>query len=159
VRPVLLVDFDGVLNPFAASACPRGFVEYGCDEFPGKEPVRLNRQHATWLRDLGALYDAAWVSACPEDLNRYCAALIGLAPMPRVPMPSPPFDPERKVHAVNAYVRDRACAWVDDQLGEAAHRWASDRTAPTALVNVDPSIGMTIRTVSMLTNWAVAVRG
>jgi hypothetical protein len=90
------------LNPFAAPSCPRGFVEYGLDRFPGDEPVRLNRDHVGWLRQLASNYDLTWASACPENLNRYCAALIGLDPMPRLPMPTPPFDPDLKVPAVDA---------------------------------------------------------
>jgi len=72
---------------------------------PGEEPVRLNVEHARWLGDLRRVYDRAWVSACPEDLNRYCGALIGLEPMPRVPMPPTPFDPDAKVAAVNAQIK------------------------------------------------------
>jgi hypothetical protein len=43
-RPVLLLDIDGVLNPFAAARCPAGYTEY--DLFPGEEPVRLCRSQA-----------------------------------------------------------------------------------------------------------------
>jgi hypothetical protein len=149
----LLVDFDGVLNPFAADDCPSGFVEYGLSVFPGEDPVRLNAEHARWLRDLSALYDLAWASACPEDLNRYCRDLIGLDPMPRVPMPPTPFHADAKVAVVDAYVGDRAVAWLDDAFGESARRWARTRSAPTLLVDVDASIGLTARAVSTLTDW------
>jgi len=154
----LLVDFDGVLNPFAATECPPGFIEYGLSVFPGEGPVRLNAEHTRWLRDLGALYDLAWATACPEDLNRYCHALIGLDPMPRVPMPPPPFHPDAKVPAVATYVGDRAVAWLGDAFGESARRWARTRRAPTLLVDVDASIGLTARAVSTLTDWPPASR-
>jgi hypothetical protein len=152
-RPLLLVDFDGVLNPFAAESCPPGFVEYGLALFPGEEPVRLNVEHARWLRDLRRDYDLAWASACTEDLNRYCRELIDLEPMPRVPMPPTPFDPDAKVAAVNAYVGDRAVAWLDDAFGEPARNWARVRRAPTLLIDVDASIGLTAEVVSLLQNW------
>lgn len=153
-RPLLLVDFDGVLNPFAAAECPPGFVEYGLSAFPGEEPVLLNTEHARWLRELSAVYDLAWASACPADLNRYCRDLIGLDPMPRVPMPATPFHPDAKIPAVAAFVGDRAVAWLDDAFGEAAHAWARTRRAATLLVEVDASIGLTARAVSALTDWA-----
>ena len=105
---MLLVDFDGVLNPYAAADCPAGFVEYDLEVFPGEEPVRLNTQHGRWLRSLGTMFDLVWASACAEDLNRYCAPLLGVDPMPRVPMPTPPFDPELKVPAIREFVGDRA---------------------------------------------------
>lgn len=44
-RPLLLLDVDGVLNPFAAPACPPGYREHGF--FPDDDPpVRLNDSHA-----------------------------------------------------------------------------------------------------------------
>jgi hypothetical protein len=150
---VLLVDFDGVLNPFAATRCPSGFTEYGLDEFPGEDPVRLNRAHARWLRDLAHHYEMAWVSACPEDLNLYCERLIQLAPMPRVPMPPTPFDPDAKVGAVDAFVGGRAVAWLDDDFGDVARHWARDRRAPTLLVDVDPAIGLTADLIDVLAAW------
>jgi len=36
----------------------------------------LNAENARWLRDLRSLYDVAWESACPQDLNRYCGDFI-----------------------------------------------------------------------------------
>jgi hypothetical protein len=155
--PVLLVDFDGVLNPFAAADCPPGFTEYGLDEFPGDDPVRLNPAHARWLRELAPLYETAWASACPEDLNFYCERLIELIPMQRVPMPRPPFDPDVKVDAVDAFVGDRAVAWLDDGFGDAAGRWARRRRAPTLLVHVDPATGVTHEVVDLLAAWARSV--
>jgi hypothetical protein len=155
---MLLVDFDGVLNPFAASGCPAGFVEYGLDVFPGEEPVRLNSEHARWLRDLTPRYELAWASACVEDLNVYCERLIGLQPMPRVPMPVPPFDPDLKVSAVEAFVGSRAVAWLDDAFGNVARQWARERKAPTLLLDVDPAIGLTLDMIAVLRDWATSQR-
>jgi hypothetical protein len=153
LRPLLLIDFDGVLNPFAASDCPPGFTEYELDEFPGDEKVRLNPAHARWLADLAPLYEMAWASACPQDLNLYCERLIQLSPMQRVPMPLPPFDPDQKVGAVDAFVGDRAVAWLDDAFGERGRTWARERRAPTLLVDVDPSTGLTQKVVDLLATW------
>ena len=155
---MLLVDFDGVLNPYAATHCPAGFVEYGREVFPGEDPVRLNATHGRWLRSLEAMFDLVWASACAEDLNRYCAPLLEIDPMPRVPMPMPPFDPELKVPAVRDFVGDRAVAWLDDLLGAAAYAWAAERSAPTLLVEVDPAIGLTQQLVEDLRAWHRALR-
>jgi hypothetical protein len=153
LRPMLLVDFDGVLNPFAAPKCPPGFTEYGLDEFPGDDPVRLNPAHARWLSDLASIYEIAWASACAEDLNLYCGRLISLPPLQHVPMPLPPFHPDRKAEAVAAFVGDRSVAWVDDAFGEAAHSWARERSAPTLLVDVDPTTGLTMDVINILAVW------
>jgi hypothetical protein len=150
---MLLVDFDGVLNPFAATHCPPGFTEYGLDEFPGDDPVRLNRAHAQWLGSLAPVYEMAWASACPQDLNLYCERLIQLAPMSRVPMRKPPFGPDEKAGAVDAFVGDRAVAWLDDAFGDVARHWARERGAPTLLVNTDPAIGLTLDLIEVLAAW------
>ena len=150
---MLLVDFDGVLNPYAATHCPEGFVEYGLDVFPGDEPVRLNPKHGRWLRSLGTVFDLVWASACAEDLNRYCAPLLDIDPMPRVPMPMPPFAPDLKVPAVRDFVGERAVAWLDDLHGAAAHAWAAERSVPTLLVDVDPTIGLTENLVDHVHAW------
>jgi hypothetical protein len=153
----LLVDFDGVLNAFGAADCPPGFTEYGLDEFPGDDPVRLNPAHARWLRDLAPLYEMAWASACPEDLNLYCERLIQLAPMQRVPMPLPPFDPDVKADYIDAFVGVRAVAWLDDAFGNAGHRWARERRAPTLVVDVDPAAGLTLDHIEVLAAWPRSV--
>jgi hypothetical protein len=155
--PLLLVDFDGVLNPFAAARCPTGFVEYAIEVFPGEDPVRLNPDHARWLRDLAPLYEMAWASACPEDLSYYCERLIQLEPMQRVPMPKPPFDGDLKVSAVDAFVGDRVVAWLDDAFGDLARSWARERAAPTLLVDVDPATGLTLDVVNVLASWSRSV--
>jgi hypothetical protein len=54
VRPLLFVDVDGVLNPYAGVACPAGFAEH--DLFPGEEPVRLCADHGAWLHELAAMF-------------------------------------------------------------------------------------------------------
>jgi hypothetical protein len=47
LKPLLLLDVDGVLNPFPDT--PDGYSEY--DFFPeDDEPVRLCAEHARWLR-------------------------------------------------------------------------------------------------------------
>jgi hypothetical protein len=95
----------------------------------------------------------ASASACTEDLNLYCGRLIKLAPMQRVPMPLPPFESDRKVGAVAAFVGDRPTAWLDDEFGEIARRWARERRAPTLLVDVDPTTGLTVEMIDLLTAW------
>jgi hypothetical protein len=41
--PLLLLDVDGVLNPFAAPACPPGYT--GHELFPGEDLARLCPAH------------------------------------------------------------------------------------------------------------------
>jgi len=65
--PLLLLDVDGVLNPFAAPACPPGYSEH--DFFPGEEPVRVCAGHGSWLRELAARFQIVWATAWGTDAS------------------------------------------------------------------------------------------
>ena len=66
--PLLLLDVDGVLNPFAAPACPPGYTEH--EFFPGEDPVRLCAAHGPWLRELATRFHIVWATAWGADANR-----------------------------------------------------------------------------------------
>jgi hypothetical protein len=112
--PLLLLDIDGVLNPFAAPGCPPGFVEY--ELFAGEEPVRVCAGHGDWLRELGSRFSLVWATAWGEEANRRLAPLLGLDPLPVIPFPPLPFPPEGKLPAVSHYVGAQPLAWIDDAL-------------------------------------------
>jgi hypothetical protein len=63
VSPVLVLDVDGVLNPYAAPVCPPAYVEHAL--FPGEEPVRLCLAHGGWISELAARFEVAWGTAWP----------------------------------------------------------------------------------------------
>ena len=72
--PLLLLDVDGVLNPFAAAACPPGYTEH--EFFPGEDPVRLCPAHGPWLRELAARFRIVWATAWGADANRLLTPLL-----------------------------------------------------------------------------------
>jgi hypothetical protein len=152
-RPLLLMDVDGVLNPFAAPACPEGFAEF---DIPGGdgEPTRLCRAHGGWLRELARRYELVWATGWGADANAYLSPLLGLPNLPLVTFPPVPFEPREKVPAIAAYVGERRpVAWVDDALVPEAHAWAAARAAPTLLLGTDPSRGLGRETVERLADW------
>jgi hypothetical protein len=80
---------DGVLNPYGTVQCPEGFTEY--DLLPGEEPVRLCPAHGEWISVLWQVFDVAWATAWNDNASRLLAPLLGIAAIPVVTMPSPPF--------------------------------------------------------------------
>ena len=90
-RPALLLDVDGVLNPYGTVTCPEGFTEY--DLFAGEEPVRLCPAHGEWINELQHVFDVAWATAWNDDANRLLAPLLRIAALPVVTMPSPRSSP------------------------------------------------------------------
>ncbi len=151
-RPVLLLDLDGVLNPFAAQRCPDGYAEH--EFFPGESPARYRRADGSWIRDLASVGDVWWATGWGADANRLYAPMLGIQPLPVVRFPPVPFPPEAKIPAIAAAVGDRPVAWIDDCHTAAGRHWAAGRAAPTLLVPVDPAVGWTRADVERVIAWA-----
>jgi hypothetical protein len=150
--PLLLLDVDGVLNPFAAPACPPGFVEHTL--FPDEEPVRVCAGHGDWLRELASHFTLVWATAWCEEANHRLAPLLGLKPLPVIPMPPLPFPLEGKLPTVSQFAGVHPLAWIDDALTPAAHAWAVSRAVPTLLVDANPAQGLTRLDVDKCLAWA-----
>lgn len=63
--PLLLLDVDGVLNPYAAPACPPGYTEHGF--FAGEEPIRVCAAHGPRLQELATRFEIVWATAWEAD--------------------------------------------------------------------------------------------
>jgi hypothetical protein len=141
-RPLALIDVDGVLNPYAAAACPPGYAEH--DLFPGDvEPVRVCPDHGRLLGRLTARFDLVWATSWEDEANILLAPLIGLAPLPVIRCRVPGVGYHEKLPAIAAAVAERPLVWFDDLHSVTATAWAAGRAAPTALIHVDPAVGLT----------------
>lgn len=156
-RPLLLLDIDGVLNPYGASHPPHGYTDHQL--FPSEEPVRVNPVHGAWITEAGTVLQPAWASSWNDTANQLLAPLLHIAPLPVVAMPPSPFDPDEKVALIAAYAQQRPAAWIDDLLTPQAHTWAADRAAPTLLIRAEPMIGLTRESIDHVIAWATALPG
>jgi hypothetical protein len=154
-RPLLLVDVDGVLNPWLAPRCPDGFREYSF--FPG-ERVLLSEGHGALLRELASSFELVWATAWEHKANRLICPVIALPELPVIEFPlTGPDYRFRKLPAVIDSVGDRPCAWIDDEHQPDHYHWARGRRVPTLLVDIDPAEGLTRRVAEQLAEWAAAL--
>ena len=151
-RRALLLDVDGVLNPYGTGKCPDGFTEY--DLFPGEEPVRLCPAHGEWISELRHVFDVAWATAWNDDANRLLAPLLGIAALPVVTMPLAPFQPRDKVPPIARFAGQRPAVWMDDLHPAEAWTWSTGRHEPTLLIAVAPATGLTRQAVDQALTWA-----
>ena len=156
-RPVLLVDVDGVLNPWLAERTPDGFHEY--DLFPG-ERVLLSPGHGELLTSLTPAYELVWATAWEHRANQLIGPVLALPELPVIEFPLSGRDVFfRKLPAVIEAVGDRPCAWIDDEHQPDHYTWAQRRAAPTLLIDIDPEVGLTGEVVQVLADWAAGLVG
>jgi hypothetical protein len=154
-RPILLVDVDGVLNPWLARSCPPGFGEY--DFFPG-ERVLLSPGHGELLLSLAQAYELVWATAWEHRANRLICPVLALPPLPVIEFPLSGRDLYfRKLPAVIEAVGSRPCAWIDDEHRPDHYTWAERRGVPTLIVDIDPALGLTSDVAARLAEWAAAL--
>lgn len=148
MKPLLLLDVDGVLNPLGVSEAP-GFAAHHV----GGMRVLLNSDHGRWLGELGARYDLTWATSWERDAD-LIAERIGLP----LGLPAITFSDQSgwtvKLPDVVRYAGDRPLAWVDDQIGPKVRAWAAGRQAATLLVETDSRVGLTPAHVETLRAWA-----
>ena len=120
-NPILFVDIDGVLNPFAGP-CPEGFMEISL--LPNdEEPVRICSAHSGWLAELSDSFDLIWATAWTEEERRLLRTVLELPDfVAAASMPPKPLVPERKVEGIRDLALDSATAWIDDMITAQAAR-------------------------------------
>jgi hypothetical protein len=160
-RPLLFLDVDGPLNPYAAKPekRPEGYTtirvprEGGTVREPGSlrshaRPLRvwLNPDHGTALLALG--YELCWATTWMSDANRWISPVLGLPTLPFVDfgdalLRERPDGVHWKSEPLVAYADSRPFAWVDDEQGDADHAHvAANHAAPALLHHVNPRIGL-----------------
>ena len=82
-KPLLLLDVDGVLIPYAAPEQPIGFLPY---MLPG-EWVWLSPRHGEWLRPLHDQFQLVWATGWEHHANHLIGPILGLPPLPVIEFP------------------------------------------------------------------------
>lgn len=164
-KPLLLIDVDGPLNPFAARPHrrPAGYTTHrmrpsGWD-LPWQKPLRvwLNPAHGPLL--LALPFELVWATTWGAQANRWIAPHLGLPELPAVEWPE--LHARRddgtyfKTHDIVHYAAGRPFAWIDDEIRRPDREYvAAHHSGPSLLLRVEPDLGLLPADFNQLAYWA-----
>jgi hypothetical protein len=157
-KPILFVDVDGVISLFgfdAKDALPGPF--HWIDGIAHCIPPATGPR----LIELAKSFDLVWATGWEEKANEYLPHILGL---PFEDLPTLTFDGQAqfgsshwKIDVIDRYASNRPAAWIDDNLDDSGRQWATERDAPTLLIETSPPVGITDMHVDELVTWAAAL--
>ena len=162
-KPLLLLDIDGVLNPFRmGDDLAPGYALYPVTVADGRAlTVRLTPAHGPWLRELAADFELVWATTWAAQANTHIGPLLGLPVLPVIVPVRRGIYRTEKYEPARRFVKGRPFAWVDDAFELAVVELARNRNRvgrKALLVTSDPAIGLTRAMVDQLHAFAVEVR-
>lgn len=159
-KALLLLDVDGVLNPFGAS---RNWLDKS--NFRRRNttvangftfPVWINRDHGKLLLDLCVdnNLELTWCTTWEDEANDFIGPRLGLPQLPVIKFVWEPYT--WKYDAVLEYAADRPLAWLDDDFDRFDRNDFMDARAgvPTLLQQCVSETGLTTDDLDAIDKWA-----
>lgn len=178
MKPLLLIDVDGPLNPFDAPPHrrPAGYSTHRLKpdgwiaQHPGVpeqrvKPLRvwLNPAHGPALMSLP--FELVWATTWEHDANEWIGWRIGLPRELNLPViefgdqyVTRPDGTYVKTWRVVEYAAGRPFVWVDDQITDIDRAYVDrHHDGPALLHCVDPRKGLTDADFAVLADWAAGL--
>lgn len=168
MKPLLLIDIDGPLNPYAAKAQrrPQGYTTHRMHPagWTDTKPLRvwLNPGHGAELLALAEWYELVWATTWKGEANRWIGPQLGLPELPFIDWPQMHGKAPRgtfwKTQYILEYAAGRPFAWIDDDITAMDHEWVDQHHLTAALLlNIDPRLGLLRPDFDALADWAAAL--
>lgn len=165
MKPLLLLDVDGPINPFSArwhrerrAKDAWSFFDYEVDGRTFK--VATSTQMGEWLLAMTDVVDLAWATTWNELANVEIGPRLGLPRLPVIELQYPEDDRSTgrlfwKTPQIHAWMREhhpgRRFAWLDDNVASADKRAFGD----LALVRwIDSRAGIRPHDLDTVRRWA-----
>ncbi|MEO5877047.1 MAG: HAD domain-containing protein [Streptosporangiaceae bacterium] len=156
--PAVLIDVDGVLNPFKWR---RGYRRHRCTPETVTYKLWLNGGHGRLLLDLAEATGAelCWATYWCEHANEWISPRVGLPSLPHVPIPRRPVDGdpvtlgEWKVRHVARWTAGRPFVWFEDEPDAAEALRRETGLGDHLLVGIDPVRGLTAEHLALARAW------
>lgn len=175
MKPILFLDVDGPLNPYAEKPWrrPDGYTTHRLRPAGWewkKKPLRvwLNPSHGPLLLDFASRHDLelVWATTWEHDANKYIAPVLGLPELSVVEFSSHKGTGYGwKFPAVRDFAAGRSLAWLDDDFSKsyvvnALSSFRLDRgDSPTFLKSINPRVGLLEKDLEEVGVWLDSVVG
>ncbi|MFF3402476.1 HAD domain-containing protein [Streptomyces sp. NPDC002659] len=167
MKPLLLIDIDGPLNPYAARAQrrPEGYRTHRMrpSGWTDGRPLRvwLNPEHGVELLALADAYELVWATTWKGEANEWIGPHLGLPELPFIDWPQMHGKAPRgtfwKTQYILEYAAGRPFAWVDDDITDLDREWVDQHhLAAALLLRINEGIGLTRPDFDALADWAAA---
>ncbi|MFI5863173.1 HAD domain-containing protein [Streptomyces sp. NPDC051546] len=167
-KPLLLIDVDGPLNPYAAKAQrrPEGYRTHrmrprGWTGAESAKPLRvwLNPDHGAELLALAEAYELVWATTWKGEANEWIGPHLGLPELPWIDWPRmhgrAPAGTFWKTQYILEYAGERPFAWIDDDITDLDRAYVEQRhPAHALLLRIDERIGLVRADFDALAGWA-----
>ena len=157
-KPLVLVDVDGVLNPFVKQG--KEWLRHQAMCGGTTYNVLLNAEHGAKLLALAEETGAelVWATTWEHDANTAIGPLVGLPKLPVIEVlkgDEAPFGVCFKSPAVANYVNGRPFVWFDDDLGRADRLWFNDHpnVGEFRLIHIGSKRGITDKHIQQARAW------
>lgn len=166
-KPIMLLDVDGPLNPFAAKATrrPEGFETHRTRPTGWEvgKPLRvwLNPSHGAKLMDCG--YDIVWCTAWEGEANEWIGPHIGLPELEAIDWGPHEAYIDKKLHwktrQIVSYMTDMhpgvPFIWVDDEASKKDEEYLEEKLdVPLKIFVISPKDGLQDEDFEKMKEWA-----